>query len=161
MYLLEGIFCFLSQREEEKKPDSMVQSKPVTSYQPSDGFLNKISKYKSQVINTNLFPLTCENTGFECGLYFELWYLFSCWLKPGICVFSVAESIKDRTAQPWSSISSSLHVTIKLDTVISMPLISSKLPNTVLFQTADVIRYYKYSLNIKQNFFCLNLKQNN
>lgn len=40
-------------KEGEKKKDCMFQSKPGKSYQPSDGFLNKISKYKSQVTGTN------------------------------------------------------------------------------------------------------------
>lgn len=70
----------------------MDQNKPGTSYQPSDGFLNKISKYKSQVIGIHLFPLTCENTGFDYALCFAV--------ETGQFVFSVPEGVKDRTSQP-------------------------------------------------------------
>lgn len=121
MYLLEGIFFFLSQGEEEKK---------------------KILKYKCQVIAINLFPLACENTGFEYALYFELKYLSGCWLKLDNFVFSVAVCIRNGTEQPLSSVSSSVqHVAVKQEIVMSMPVVSSKLPNTVLSQNANIISY--------------------
>lgn len=58
-------------------------------------------------------------------------------------MFSVAEGIKDRAAQPPSLLGPSvLPVALKQDTVMSMLLVSNKLAKSVLSQSANVISYY-------------------